>query len=289
MRGYSSREVIRILGISQSRLRYWERTAFVRPSVRADSSAAFEFRDLLGMRAALALLARGVPLRRIRRLVDGLQRRMPEVDRPLLRLRALGDGSNALVLTHGGVLLEPDGQLVLDFSPSRTDRVAELPAAASATDPETALECFERGCATDSDPESFAEAMACYRRAIELDPEFADAHCNLGTLFYNQGRRREARACFERALALTADHLEAHFNLANVLEEENRNEGALRHYKQATRIDPLFADARLNLALFYDKLGLRRTAREHWRRYLQLEPRGPWADVARKQLADPPS
>jgi hypothetical protein len=27
-----------------------------------------------------------------------------------------------------------------------------------------------------------------------------------------------------------------------------------------------------------------RKAREHWRRYLQLEPRGGWAEIARKHL-----
>ena len=78
-------------------------------------------------------------------------------------------------------------------------------------------------------------------------------------------------------------------NLANVLEEDDRNEGALRHYKDALRIDPLFADAQLNLALLYEKLGLPRTARARWRRYLQLEPRGAWADIARKHLGEPVS
>ncbi len=275
--------MIRILGISASRLRYWERTAFVRPSAGRDAQAAFAFEDLLGMRAALALLARGVPMQRIRRTVDGLRRRMPDVDRPLLRLRLLGDGPEAVVVSHEGLLLEPDGQLVFDFRPAGEERVSALPGTA-----ETALSWFERGCAADSDPKSYAAAIAAYRRAIELDPDFADAHCNLGTVLYNQGRRPDARACFDRALALAPDHLEAHFNLANVLEEEDRNEGALRHYKDAARIDPLFADVRLNLALLYEKLGLHRTARPHWERYVQLVPEGPWAEVARKHLRDGP-
>jgi tetratricopeptide (TPR) repeat protein len=279
--------VIRILGISPSRLRYWERTAFVCPNAEIDSHPAFEFQDLLGMRAALALLARGVPMQRIRRTVDGLRRRMPDLDRPLLRLRVLGDGSVAVVVAHEGVLLEADGQLVLDFRPPAEERVAALPG--SVPEAETALACFERGCAVDSEPRKFGEAIAAYRRALELDPDFADAHCNLGTVLYNQGRRAESRACFERALVLAPEHLEAHFNLANVLEEEDRNEGALKHYKLATQIGPFFADARLNLALLYEKLGLRRTARMHWRRYLQLEPRGPWADMARKHLGESPA
>lgn len=278
--------MIRILGISPSRLRNWERTALVRPAAGPDAQPVFAFEDLVGMRAALSLLARGVPMQRIRRTVDGLRQRMPDLDRPLLHLRLLGDGSEAVVVSHEGLLLEPCGQILFDFRPTPAQSVAPLPGTAPAV--ETALSCFERGCAADSDPKTYGEAIASYRRAIELDGDFADAHCNLGTVLYNQGRRPDARACFERALVLAPDHLEAHFNLANVLEEEERNEGALRHYKEATRIDPFFADARLNLALLYEKLGLRRIARSHWQRYLQIAPKGPWAEVARKHLGETP-
>ena len=38
--------------------------------------------------------------------------------------------------------------------------------------------------------------------ALEIDPDFTDAHCNLGAVLYNDGRRDEARVCFERALQL---------------------------------------------------------------------------------------
>ncbi len=260
----------------------------MRPDAASTEPAqVFGFDDLLGMRAALSLLARGVPLQRIRRTVNGLRRRMPDLDRPLLRLRVLGRAGEAVVVEDRGLLLEPSGQLLLDFRPPAGGPVAALPGARP--EAETAAAWFERGCATDSDPRTFGQAIAAYRRAIELDPDFVDAHCNLGTVLYNQGKRADARVCFERALALAPYHREAHFNLANVLEEEDRNQGALRHFKAATETDPAFADARLNLALLYEKLGLRRTARAQWRLYLQLEPRGPWADMARKQLAEAPA
>ena len=278
--------MVRILGISKARLRYWERTSFVRPTGEIDSRPAFAFQDLVGLRAALALLARGVPLRRIRRTVVGLQRLVPELERPLLRLRMFSEGSERIVVDHEGVLLEPDGQLVLDFRAAGERPVSALRGADPGS--ETALAFFEQGCAADADPRTFAAAIAAYQKAIALDPDFADAHCNLGTVLYNQGRRPDARACFERALLLAPSHLEAHFNLANVLDEDDRNESALRHYKEAVRIDPFFADAQLNLALLYEKLGLPRTARGFWRRYLQLEPTGSWAEVARKHLAAPP-
>jgi len=292
VKGFSVHETARIFNLSSARLRYWGRTALVQPSLNVDSIPTFAFRDLVCIKAVLALLERGVPMRRIRRSVEGVRERIPELEKPLGALRVWIDGSDRVVVRHGGVLLEPDGQTVLDFrlaAPSAED-VAILDGArrapGAAPDPETALEWFERGCRLDSDPRTQADAIAAYQRAVEADPEMADAHCNLGTVHYNHGRRTEARDWYERALKLEAEHVEANFNLANVYEEEERNEAALRHYKAAMRADPLYADVQLNLALLYEKLGLRRKARDHWRRYLQLEPAGSWSEIARKHLAD---
>lgn len=294
---YSLRETARILKITPARLRYWQRTELVRASGSAsDAVPAFAFGDLVGLRTLVALLQRGVPLRRIRQSVETVRRRIPELEWPLGALRAWGGPAVRLVVRHRGLLLEPEGQLVLDFPgavpPSQPlaplARGAEDAATKEAPEPLTALEWFERGCALDSDPASYSQAVAAYERAIRAEPDFADAHCNLGTVHYNQGQRARARTCYERVLALVPAHVEANFNLGNLLEEEGRQEAALRHYKAAMRSDPLYPDVQLNLALLYEKLGLRRRSREHWRRYLQLEPNGRWAETARQRLAEAP-
>jgi DNA-binding transcriptional MerR regulator len=283
---YSLPEAARILGISAGRLRSWERSALVRPSARPDG---WGFRDLVCVKTILVLLDHGVPLRRIRRTVEAVRERIPELDEPVAQLRVWLDGSGRVVVRHGGVLLEPSGQTVIDFalSPERPDDVAPLSRGSAnpgERDPETALEWFERGCRLDSRPESFGEAIEAYRRALAADPEFADAHCNLGAVHHQQDRRAEARACYERALGCDAGHVEAHLNLASLDEEENRLEAALSHYKAALRGDPLRAESHLAVALLYERLTLRRKAREHWRRYLQRAPSGAWADLARKRL-----
>jgi DNA-binding transcriptional MerR regulator len=292
VKGYSVHDAARICKLSSARLRYWERTALVRPSLGADCNPLFGFRDLVCIKAILVLIDRGVPLRRIRRSLESVRARVPEIDRPLDALRVWIDGSDRVVVRYDGVLFQPDGQTVLDFrlAAERSDDVACLgcrrPAASAEADPETALEWFERGCRLDSRAETQDEAIAAYERSLEADPSFADAHCNLATVLYNQGRRDAARAGYERTLVLELDHVEANFNLANLYEEEGRNEAALHHYKAAMRADPLYPEVQLNLALLYEKLGLRRKAREHWRRYLQLVPLGSWAEIARKHLAD---
>jgi tetratricopeptide (TPR) repeat protein len=288
---YSLREAARIMGITPTRLRSWERHELVRPSEREADLPAYGFRDLVCIKTILVLLDHGIPLRRIRRTVSAVREAIPELDEPVAQLRVWLDGSDRVVVRHGDALYEPDGQRVIDFalSPARADDVAPLaiPSAEGAeARPETALEWFEHGCRLDSRAETFADAIDAYRRALEVDPQLADAHCNLGAVYHQQDRRGDARACYERALACDGSHVEAHLNLAGLDEEEERPEAALAHYRAALRADPLRAETHLAAALLYDRLALRRRAREHWRRYLQVAPGGAWAAAARKRLAE---
>jgi tetratricopeptide (TPR) repeat protein len=290
---YTLADAARILNVSPSRLRYWKRTALVHPRLVDGDRPGFDFRDLVHVRAVLALLDQGVPLRRIRRSLEGLRKRLPELPDPLPSLQLWAEGSERMVVQHGDVLLEPDGQMVLDF---RTAGAADLAgadvqsilsrdaeSAESGESSESALDCFERGCGLDSEPSTLNAAIEAYERAIELDPNFADAHCNLGAVLYNLGRKPAARGCFERALALEPWHVEAHFNVGNVLEEDGCSEMALHHYQAALQADPLHADLHVNIALVSEQLHLERKSRDHWRRYLQLRPEGPWAEVARQR------
>lgn len=288
---YSLSDVARIFDLSPARLRYWKRTELIPATSGDDAQPRFGFRDLVCIRTVIALLEHGVPLRRIRRSVARIRERLPEIERPLDSLRVWVDGSDRVVLRHEGTLIEPDGQLVLDLAldPPKPDDVLQLrPGGAEGDDRDaaTALEWFEIGCRLDPDAARFEEAKDAYRRAIACDPDFADAHCNLGALHQQRGERTQARACYEAAVGADPGHVEARFNLAGLLEEDGRDEAALVHYRAASRADPTFPDAQLNLALLYDRMGLARRAREHWRRYLALRPEGSWAEVARQRLED---
>jgi tetratricopeptide (TPR) repeat protein len=284
---YSRTEAARIVRVSPTRLRDFERMDLVRPARGGGANATFDFRDLLSLRALVTLLEGGVPLRRIRRSLERVRERWPELERPVVALRLQDGAPPRLVVRHAGSLLDPDGQLLLDFAEATGGEapVAALPRGET-PGPRTALEWFERGCQLDTASASLPEAIDAYRRALALDPSLADAHCNLGTAHYNRGEREEARAGYQAALRADPTHREANFNLANLLEEAGRREAAVHHYKRTLAADPCFSEAHLNLALLYEKLRISRRAREHWRRYLQLAPDGTWADVARRRLRD---
>jgi len=287
---YTLGDVARICKVSRSRLRYWERTALLEASDQIDAKPAYAFRDLVTIKSLLDLLERGVPLRRIRRSVEAVRKRMPEVDQPLGALRMWGEGSPRMVVRHGGQLVEPDGQMLLDFSEAGGAEAESEPLAPcdvpawEAQALKTAEEWFERGCALDSERATYADAIDAYERAIDAAPGFADAYCNLGSVYFNQGRRSPARACFERAIEIAPSHLEANLNMATLEEEIGRDGVALGHYKIALVADPLHADTHVSIALLYEKLGVRGKAIGHWRRYLQLDPAGLWADIARQHI-----
>jgi len=308
---YSLREVARILGVPAARLRYWERTALVTPDVegaagasrvadaergaraadrgRASADSGFGFRELRSAKAVRDLLARGVPLARIRRSAEEVRRTHPELEAPLPALRVWMEDSGRVVVRHGDALLEPDGQAVLDFAGEARggggSAVAPLagPAEHGELRPD-ALAWFEQGCLLDEDPTTWDRAAEAYEKALELAPDFADALCNLGSVELYRDRRAKGRRCFERALALEPDHPEANCNLAILLEEEGRLAEALAHYERALAGEPASADVHASIALVCEKLGRPDRARAFWLRYLRLEPAGSWSDLARERL-----
>jgi DNA-binding transcriptional MerR regulator len=281
---YTVGDVARICGVSRRRVRYWERTALIGPTPEVGEQPAFGFRDLVSVRSIVGLLERGIPLAEIRRGADEVRRRFP--DRAPLPGLHVWQRAPRLLVHHDGAWMEPDGQLVLAFvREPASGAVAAFQSPRS--EEERAREArtwFERGSELDVERTTWDEAADCYRRAIELDPTFADAHCNLGSLLFNRGRRDDARRQFERAVALVPRHVEGHLNLGTLCEEDGADEQALRHYRVALESDPTFPDIHVSIALIYEKLGLKRTALVHWRRYLALEPAGSWSRVARQRV-----
>ena len=267
-------------------------------SVRqASKDTGYAFRDLVVLRAIASLVDKGIPLQRIRRNLETLRDRLPGLDDPAVALRLWNAESDHLVVRHEGRLEEAEGQLLLDFDLHQEGRqgtksvaslaefeAASVVAARAARTAQDAVEWFERGCELDADASKWAEAIEAYETALEIEPDYADAYCNLGAVRYNQGQRSEARRAFESCLSREADHVEANFNLANLLEEEGEDHGALAHYRRALAADPLYPDLHINLALLYEKVGRRRVACDHWRRYLQFDPKGSWSQVARLRL-----
>jgi predicted TPR repeat methyltransferase len=126
------------------------------------------------------------------------------------------------------------------------------------------------------------EAVALIERSLELEPDRADWHSNLGIVLQDHLRLNEATAAYERAIELDPDHANAHNNLGVVLRAQGRVVDAEAEYRAAIRIDPDHADAHHNLGVLLNGLGRRREAARCFSKVITLRPKHP---EARRLLA----
>jgi hypothetical protein len=116
------------------------------------------------------------------------------------------------------------------------------------------------------------EATASLRRALELKPDFAEAHNNLGNVLKELGRLDEAVACYGRALELKPQYVLARNNLGLALKDQGKLDEAVACFRQTMELKPDFADAHNNLGITLKRLGRLDDAAACFRRALELKP-----------------
>ena len=273
MNGYSTSEVAKLLGLSPPQIRGYVRAGFVSPERGEHGELWFSFQDLVFLRTARGLMAARVPPRRIRTALRKLKGQLPE-GQPITSAR-LGVESNRVVVDDGAQRWQPEsGQILFDFGGAEAvNEVAPIvrhadPEAPKKTHEFSADDWFEWGC--ELEPGSPGEAIAAYRRALELAPEHADAHVNLGRLLHEAGDPAAAEPHYEAALAARPDDGTAAFNLGVALEDQNKLPEARLAYLKATRLEPENADAHFNVARLAEKLGRPAEALQHLQKYRKL-------------------
>ncbi|MCX7177004.1 MAG: tetratricopeptide repeat protein [Proteobacteria bacterium] len=116
------------------------------------------------------------------------------------------------------------------------------------------------------------DALAVLRKAAELSPRDAEAHCNLGNAERDHGRIAEAVASYRRALEIHPHFAMAYNNLGNALRELRQYEGAVFACRRALEIQPDYADAHSNLGAALQDIGHLDLAITSCRRALTIEP-----------------
>ena len=113
---------------------------------------------------------------------------------------------------------------------------------------------------------------ADWRRTLELMPNFAEAHTNLGVILKNANRLAEAEAAFRCALNLQADNVVALYNLGIVLAETHRSWEAELAYRAAIKFLPNFVEAHNNLGVVLMDTQHLGEAEAAFQRALELRP-----------------
>lgn len=87
-------------------------------------------------------------------------------------------------------------------------------------------------------------AMELFQRAVDGNPQSAEAHYNLGLAMALKGDHERAVELLDKARRLNPNAVQVDYNLAVSLERTGKIDRALQRYRRALQIDPADADAR---------------------------------------------
>jgi len=279
---YRRQDVLRILAIGSRQLQAWERSGLI-PKLEN-----YSFQDLGQLRILRALREEAVPASSIRESILAMKA-VAGMANPLLEARVVRTGTR-LAFRHRGAMVDPiRRQLLFDF-----ERTGGAEGASQAARPHplrrsgtnTANSIQERFAAAVHAEEAGDKqrAIQLYEEILAIDPDYAAACINLGTVFFHLRQYGRAEELYRHATEADPAYVLAYFDLGNVLDELGRLDESIAAYRKAVKLAPRYADAHYNLALAHERTNQSRDALRHWQAYVKLENRGPWADHARGQI-----
>jgi tetratricopeptide (TPR) repeat protein len=300
---YTPAMLAQLLDVSVAVIRRWHRRGLIVPTREVHRLPYFDFQEVATARRLAELLTAGAKPEQIERQLAQLARLVPDVERPLAQLSVIVEGRD-LLLRQGEGLIEPGGQMRLDFScreefppganeSSATDADASPPnprvlpmqawLAQQVEQPPSSHEMLEWASQFE-DEGLLDEAIEMYRVALVAAGPRAEVCFRLAELLYLSGDVAAARERYSMAIELDEDYVEARANLGCVLAETGKAELAVAAFQGALRSHPDYPDVHYHLARILDDLGRDAEATVHWQRFLELTPDSPWAEEARLRL-----
>jgi Flp pilus assembly protein TadD/mono/diheme cytochrome c family protein len=130
-----------------------------------------------------------------------------------------------------------------------------------------------------------AEVAGEEKRITDVPGDYSVRN-SLGVHYVQLGRNDEARAQFLAALELSPNHAVAHYNLGLIAILANQVDEAFLHLRKALEVKPSYAEAHSNLGVLLEATGKPDEAFEHYRKALETRPdnAAALANVARQLM-----
>jgi tetratricopeptide (TPR) repeat protein len=118
----------------------------------------------------------------------------------------------------------------------------------------------------------FTEAMAYFKKALEIDPGYATAHYNMGITLVKQGDYQAAVVAFKEAVRYDPEFLMAYDNLGKTYLRLEKFDEALSAFDEALLLRPDFAQALVGKGIVYHSLGRYTLAIDTYDKAIGLQP-----------------
>ncbi len=116
------------------------------------------------------------------------------------------------------------------------------------------------------------EALDHFQKAVEFAPGDTDARSNLGNALRALQRPADAVVAYDNALEQSPDDATIHYNLATALVDLERFDEAVIHLGDAVRLDPAYTKARFLLGTLFYQRGRLDDALAQFREIARVDP-----------------
>ncbi len=115
-------------------------------------------------------------------------------------------------------------------------------------------------------------AVSAYKRAINLDPQYATAHHNLGVVYYKMGLFDEAQEEINIAIQIRPDIAKFHYTLGLILKDDKKLDKCIESFSKAIEMKPDYIEAYSRRALAYFYIGDLEKACHDYERVIKIDP-----------------
>lgn len=122
-----------------------------------------------------------------------------------------------------------------------------------------------------SNQNKYQEALLSFKKALNLNPEFAEGHYNIGTIFKKNNQFLEAIKHFNLAININQDYFEAYFNLADCYKNINKFKDAEECFLKCISLKKDDVEVYNNLGLLYLENSKLDLAERNFQRCLELD------------------
>ncbi len=131
-----------------------------------------------------------------------------------------------------------------------------------------------------------AEAQAEFQKAVELDPNYAEAHHNLGLSYAEQGQWEQAIVAYRKALSMPVYSTPevGYYNLGRAYAQVGKPKEAEDALRTAIQLQPKLGAAYYQLGLVLTSTGRREEAKAAFRTARDLDPASPFGQAAVQAL-----
>jgi tetratricopeptide (TPR) repeat protein len=143
---------------------------------------------------------------------------------------------------------------------------------ATEQDSGSAIPFFNMGNMIKSNKGNFQDAINNYTKAIEINPDYAEAYNNRGNTYLQLGSYDLALNDYLNAIRLKPDYTEAYYDCGNLYSSQGLYDKAITNYSKAIELEPDHFKAFNNRGFAYFKQELLDKSIEDYTKAVELNP-----------------